>query len=391
VLIFLVTLFGVPTFLGLLAGAPILQFSLVVVALLFLAGLSILLWLLEKNSLRDRHLRVSRRINRGTGQITAKTPDVVRVAYLPDKREVYARKNQSILQTSLLNGIPHTHVCGGNARCSTCRVMILEGMENLKPRTPAEIKLTEKLLFNPRVRLACQAVITGNVKVRRLVLDYEDEQLTNQIKRGVKPTAVGREITAPILFADIVGFTNFAERNLPYDVIHALNRYYRRMGRVINAHGGKIFNYMGDGMMALFGIEGQAEAAINSVRAGLEMLLAIEDLRPYFDNIYAHGIDIRIGIHFGHVVIGNLGSEDHKHLTAIGDSVNFASRIENANKDADTRLLISEDLYQRVKNNVQTRVQFPYNPKGKTGDYNLFEVVAVKKVKSGKAPRQNSE
>ena len=127
------------------------------------------------------------------------------------------------------------------------------------------------------------------------------------------------------------------------------NLYFQKVGEVIGRHGGVINNYMGDGFMALFEADDPAEGALRAVRAGLDLLDAVQKLEPYLEELYHQSFQIRIGLHFGQVVAGKLGSPGNKKMTVIGDTVNFASRIEAANKQAGTQFLISEDTYALVK------------------------------------------
>ncbi len=299
------------------------------------------------------------------------------VFYLPDQLQLEIDSAQTILNASLASGIPHTHVCGGNARCSTCRVVILEGLENADPRNEKEEALAHKLGFHPSIRLACQTTITGPVRLRRLVLDEEDVHVVDDMRASKLPSAIGEELKIAILFSDIRGFTPFAEKLLAYDVIHVLNRYFDLVGKVITQHGGFINNYMGDGIMALFGVDGQPEAALRAVKAGLGMLDAVEDLKPYLRNTYERTFEIGIGIHYGEAVVGPIGASGMKVMTAIGDAVNFASRIESANKEAETRLLISDDTYQIVKPHVTVGKTTCVTLKGKSGEYELREVTGL--------------
>jgi adenylate cyclase len=369
----LLALMGVPTFFALLESRPLLQFLLAAAALVFFVGGVWLFLSLDMNSLRG-----PRFLRRRSRRVPA--DQMVNVTYQPDGRTVQAQRGQSLLQASLQNGIPHTHVCGGNARCSTCRVAVLQGQENLEPRNRLEQALADRLDFPPFIRLACQARLNGgSVEARRLVLDLDDIALASQLQRRGQPAAVGQERELAILFSDIRGFTTFAERLLPYDVVHALNRYYSRVGEAIYRNGGEINNYMGDGFLALFGQSNSSNnPAADAVRAGLELLKALEDLSPYFEKTYGASIDIGIGIHMGPVVMGELGARDPKRISVIGDTVNFASRIEEANKTTGTHFLISQDVYERVKDMVQVGRRFPFNPKGKSGNYNIYEVTGGK-------------
>jgi adenylate cyclase len=106
-----------------------------------------------------------------------------KIYFLPDRKKVETDEKTSILEASLNFGIPHTHVCGGKARCSTCRVMVLEGIEFCTPRTEEEQILADRLSFDPTIRLACQTKVTGNVNLRRLVLDEADAFLRAGLKR----------------------------------------------------------------------------------------------------------------------------------------------------------------------------------------------------------------
>jgi len=299
------------------------------------------------------------------------------VFYALEKVTVETESAETILEVSLRAGIPHAHACGGNARCSTCRVVILEGLEHCVAPNEKEQRLADRLHFTPDIRLACQTTINDHVKLRRLVLDEEDLQLTDQRSVGPTPTSVGEEKQLAVLFCDIRGFTPFAEALPPYDVVHVLNRYFHEMGMVISRNGGKIDNYMGDGFMALFGMEDQTDPALQAVAAGLEMLEAMGKLRPYLETIYARSFQIGIGIHYGDVVVGAIGAQSLKRVTAIGDAVNLASRIEAANKQAGTKLLISEQTYDVVKDRVQLGTTIRVTLPGKSGEYALYEVAGL--------------
>jgi adenylate cyclase len=181
-----------------------------------------------------------------------------------------------------------------------------------------------------------------------------------------------------ILFADLRGFTMFSEALPPYDVIYVLNRYFYCIGKVIAKHGGMINNYMGDGLMALFGCDDSVQAAERSVRAALEMVSAMEAFNLYLESMYQQQLKIGIGIHYGEVVIGSVGaSANSQQMTAIGDAVNLASRIEAANKTLGTMLLVSEAVYSKVQNQVSVSQHCAVEIPGKTGQYNLYAVVGM--------------
>jgi len=255
--------------------------------------------------------------------------------------------------------------------------MILQGLDHVHPRNERERTMAERLQFGPEIRLACQSTAHGSVVLRRLVIDEADIELDDQTAPGrTTVEAVGVEKRITIMFADVRNFTSFCEMFPPYDVIHALNRYFMQVGKVIRSHGGYIDHYIGDGLMALFGVEDPSGAPVRAVRAGLEMLEVVDrSLRPYFAAVYGTQFDISIGIHCGEAVVGTIGARGSTAKTVIGDAVNFASRIEWANREEGTRLLISEDTFRSVLGDVRIGKKTRVAVKGKTGAYLLYEVV----------------
>ena len=291
------------------------------------------------------------------------------IHFEPDGKKVAAGTSETVLAAALRAGIPTAHPCGGDARCSICRVSIEKGLEHCAPMTQRERVLSEQLGFSPEVRLACQTTATGDIKVRRLVVDEDDLELTQLLDQSSEPFSIGEEKELAILFADIRGFTEFSERLPPYDVIYILNRYFYHMGKIISAHGGSIENYIGDGLMSLFGLDDSPGACFRAVSAGLRMIEDIARNRHHFEDIYGMSFQIGVGIHYGKVVVGTVG----QRMTAIGDAVNFASRIESANKEYGTELLISEDVYRQVAQKYAiTRTIENAVIKGKRGTHVLY-------------------
>jgi adenylate cyclase len=304
------------------------------------------------------------------------------IRILPDDVLIEVAPGETLLDASLRAGVAHAHACGGHARCSTCRVEVTDGIDNCAPRTEAEQVLADRLGFAPHLRLACQTQARADTTIRRLILDDDDVALVDQRVRGAVPASAGEERALAILFADIGGFTAFSEALPPHDVVHVLNRYFHAMGRAIAQFGGHIDNYMGDGLMALFGLrqttsESADSAALRAVQAGLAMLAAMDAFKPYLETAYGRVFDMRIGVHYGDAVVGSVGAVGRERVTAIGDAVNFASRIEGANKAAGTRLLISEALKEQLQPHLQTGRTLLVPIHGKTGEYALHEVVGL--------------
>jgi adenylate cyclase len=298
------------------------------------------------------------------------------IRFLPDDLEVDAKPGRSLLDVALKAGIPHTHACGGNARCTTCRVLVVDGASGLGEPTWKETRVARKLGLGSRYRLACQTKVEGDAVVRRLVIDPADVALTDFRDR---PAPVGVEREVAVLFSDIRSFTPLAESLLPYDVIHLLNRHYYEMGSVITARGGHITAYMGDGLMALFGLDERQtlDPPHQAVLAGLDMLERQDARRADLEQLYGQTYEIGVGIHTGQAVVGMLGGEVSV-MTAIGDVVNMASRIEGATKQVGARMLISDATYQRAADAVQVGKKVSMQLKGKSGDHTLYEVTGRK-------------
>ncbi|WP_300779414.1 adenylate/guanylate cyclase domain-containing protein [Enhydrobacter sp.] len=298
---------------------------------------------------------------------------------MPDGLTFAFVTEETLLEADLRAGIRHAHACGGAAKCSTCRVRILTGLENCTPRTEAERALSEPLGFSPELRLACQTRSLGDVKFRRLVVDDVDLAITSQLsKKSIGSCGEAKHIA--VMFCDIRGFTAFARVRSPYDVMFALNRHFYHIGKIIEANGGYIDKIIGDAVMAIFGLGGQSNAPFRSVKAAMEMLDEVDRLKSSMQVEYGQGFDVGIGIHYGEAVVGMVGPPARESLTAIGDTVNIASRIEAANKEANTKLLISSELYELVKQKVITRNSICLKLPGTTETRILHEISGIQKL-----------
>jgi adenylate cyclase len=302
------------------------------------------------------------------------------ITFLPDNITKEIRADETILDVAQRFSIPLMHICQGNARCSTCRVIVVEGKENVSPLSAKEQIIAGQMAFSKEIRLACQTKISGDVKVRRLVLDEEDMEVTSLLISESKSNMVGFEKEVLILFADIRGFTPMTETLLPYDVVHILNRYFHFMNQVITRHGGHINNYMGDGFLALFDVEATEQDMLRGITAGLEMLDVVKQkISPYVRTYFGRNFKIGIGLHHGLVVAGAIGGRDSKKHTIIGDAVNVTSRIELCNKQLGTEFLISEEVYVVIQNRVKVNLFKSISIPGKAGLHTLYEVVGLAK------------
>lgn len=292
-----------------------------------------------------------------------------------DNKRIFASPDSTILEASLKAKINHVHVCGGNARCSTCRVYIVDGLSNCLPRNEKEKQVAEKLRFPQNIRLACQTKISGNIAIRRPVVDDLDREIILKQFGDGSGTKLGQEKDLAILFTDIENYTQFAEAFPAYDVVHVLNRYYQTMNEIIVHHKGIISDVAGDGILALFGVmEDSKNPVLDAINATHGMNTALVQFNEYLNQMYDRSFRIRAGINFGKVIVGNFDTGMMSKISAIGDEVNLASRIETANKNFGTQLLISQSAFEEVQGLVKSHKMYRSGLKGKSGEYVLYEV-----------------
>jgi len=260
-------------------------------------------------------------------------------------------------QTILEAGIPHYHVCGGKARCSTCRIVVQEGGEHLSPPNKAELKLREQKKIPENVRLACQTrVIKGDVKIQRIIRDETDLNLYVYGSDCENIQTVGDEKAMALFFLDIRNFTPFIEQHLPFDVIHIIRRLNIMFNDVIVEHKGKIIEYTGDGFYAVFGFDEPVKEAVNNAyNAGKQILESLIGLNEnYITKYFDHKIDVGIGLHSGKVIVGKTGVKEHNPYTVMGFPVNVAARLEAATKELNNNFIISDYAYKFLNENNNT-------------------------------------
>jgi len=292
-----------------------------------------------------------------------------------DNKTIYASLKDTILEAMLEAKINHTHVCGCNGGCSTCRVHVVDGLSNCLPRNEKEKQVAVKLGFPPNIRLACQTKINGNITIKRPVVDELDIEIVLKQFKDESGTKLGKEKNLAILFTDIENYTQFAEAFPPYDVVHVLNRYYQTMNEIIVQHKGIISDVAGDGILALFAsIEESKNPVLDAINAVREMKKALIHFNKYLNQMYDRSFGIRVGINFGKAIVGSFDTGMMSKISAIGDTVNLASRIETANKDFGTELLISQSAYNEIKGLVETDQVHRTKLKGKSGEYILYGV-----------------
>lgn len=252
-----------------------------------------------------------------------------------DGRKITVEHGLTLLEISQVNGIPHTSLCGGKGRCTTCRVAILSGANGLPPPSPAESRSLRAVNAPENVRLACQIKPTAALSVKQV---YQPKG-----RRRVH-SAQGEEKTIGVLFLDIRGFTSRSAGLLPYDVVFLLNRFFDAIVPEITQVGGKVDKYMGDGLLALFELDSPEISAKAGITAANNIGVALARFNRLLASEGEDPVRIGMGLHTGTVVLGEIGTADNAPRTLIGAAVNTASRLEAKTKDLGVELLISEHV-----------------------------------------------
>ncbi|MEW6056823.1 MAG: adenylate/guanylate cyclase domain-containing protein [Bdellovibrionota bacterium] len=242
---------------------------------------------------------------------------------------------------------------------------------NLKPKGQDEIAHLSTA-FNEMAR-----GLEERDKVKETFNKFHNKEIAEKLLSGeVKLGGERREAT--IFFSDVRGFTGMSESMQPEDVVVMLNEYMTRMVAIIRSFGGVVDKYVGDAIMALWGVPfGGPNDVENAVRACLAMreeLAALNELR------LSRGqpvLRIGMGLNTGQVIAGNIGSNEKMEYTVIGDSVNLASRIESMTKEYGTDFLISENVYEKVRDRFIVEPCKSAKVKGKAQAIQIYRVLGL--------------
>jgi adenylate cyclase len=285
---------------------------------------------------------------------------------------VEGRVGATLLEISRRNKISHASVCGGRARCSTCRVRIDAGAGDLPAPHFAEAVTLGAIKAPDGVRLACQVRPTLPVTLTRLVSPQGAGP-----QRAVAKTSdeQGVERTLAVMFLDVRGFTRLSEKRLPYDVVFLLNRFFGALGDAIQSEGGWIDKYMGDGLLAVFGRETGTEAGCSSaIAAAARIDLALDKLNAELGTELDEPIQVGIGLHVGPMVVGRIGHPETASITVIGRTVNAGARLEAMTKDLKCQLVVSAECARLAGYDLSWLKPQTVNVRGLTEAIEVFAV-----------------
>lgn len=261
------------------------------------------------------------------------------IRYAPGDRDLPIVPGGSVLEIIRSAGIRHASVCGGRGRCSTCRVRIGSGRDALPPPSEQEQRVLARIgLESGDVRLACQLRPSKDVTVTAL-LPHEDPDNAGSIGDGHQK---GDELEVASLFVDLRGSTRLSEERLPFDVVFILNQFFAELSMALEETGGHYAQFNGDGLMALYGLNQPPAVACQQAIAGAAaMARRIDDLSDRLKGEIKEPLRIGIGIHFGEAIVGSMGPPRSPIVSALGDNINIAARLEQMTKDLGVRFCIS--------------------------------------------------
>jgi len=255
----------------------------------------------------------------------------------------------TVLETLRANGIPHASVCGGRARCTTCRVRVVDGQTQLPPPAGLEAAALARIAATEGVRLACQIRPNSDISVMPLL--SADSRAADGLVRGAME---GSERQVTVVFIDLRGSTMLGETRMPYDVLFILNQFFNEMTKALVATGGHYSNFTGDGLMALYGLNtpDPAIGAAQALHGAREMLARLDQLNAQFKADLKKPLRIGISVHFGEAIVGAMGPPGSQIVTAIGDTVNTTARLESLTKVYDCPIIVSHHAVQAAGLNL---------------------------------------
>jgi len=225
-----------------------------------------------------------------------------------------------------------------------------------------------------------QQKVVEQEQTLKLFIRYVPEQVVKKALENSQDSIFEGELRkVAVLFCDIRGFTPLSEVLSPKEVVSFLNDYYQMMTEVVKQFKGSVIQFVGDEVFAAFGaLEMYPDNEVNSVFCALKMMETLPLLNEKYKEKITTKINVGIGINYGEVVAGNLGSEDRIRYSVTGDTVNTGKRIESITKDYPGCILVSDSIYQKVKEVVEVKAWEPQLVKGKKDKLLVYEVLGAK-------------
>ena len=279
---------------------------------------------------------------KGARAIAERRGGMVTLSY-GNGRTVRVPKGLSVLEASLRYHVPHASVCGGRARCSTCRIRVIGDSSSLPQPSPREAFVLNRVgAADPSIRLACQLRPETDLSFFQLFMP----QVMSANARGSQPHRIGEERYLVSMFVDMRGSTKLAENQLPFDTVFIVNRFLGAVSQSVIECGGQPNQFVGDGQLALFGLASNPKTACRQALKAAAMIAAnVDELNQFLSHDLREPIRFGIGVHGGEVIIGDIGYRDHMVFTALGDAVNVAARLQDMTKSFACEAIVSEEIF----------------------------------------------
>jgi adenylate cyclase len=276
---------------------------------------------------------------RGLRTIAERRGGMIHLSY-GNGRTVRVPKGLSVLEASLRHHVPHASVCGGRARCSTCRIRVIGDCSALPVPSQREAFVLNRVgTTDPSIRLACQLRPETDLSFFQLFMP----QAMSANAQGSQPHRIGQERYLVSMFVDMRGSTRLAENQLPFDTVFIVNRFLGAVSQAVIACGGQPNQFVGDGELALFGLASSPQTACRQALQAAAMISAnVDEVNEFLKHDLREPIRFGIGIHGGEVIIGDIGYRDHMVFTALGDAVNVAARLQDMTKSFACEAIVSE-------------------------------------------------
>jgi adenylate cyclase len=278
---------------------------------------------------------------RGARALNERRGGMITLSY-GNGRTVRVPKGLSVLEASLRHNVPHASVCGGRARCSTCRIRVIGDSESLPAPSEREAFVLDRVgAGDPSIRLACQLRPIDDLSFFQLFLPHA----MSANAHASHPHRIGQERYLVSMFVDMRGSTQLAEKQLPFDTVFIVNRFLTAVSQAVIACGGQPNQFVGDGQLALFGLATSPTIACRqALKAATAIAANVDELNKFLGHDLQEPIRFGIGIHGGEVIIGNIGYRDHMVFTALGDAVNVAARLQDMTKSLGCEAIVSEEV-----------------------------------------------
>jgi len=278
---------------------------------------------------------------RGVRAIAERRGGMINLSY-GNGRTVRIPKGLSVLEASLRYNVPHASVCGGRARCSTCRIRVIGDCSMLPAPSPREAFVLDRVgASDPSIRLACQLRPESDLAFFQLFMPHA----MSANAHASHPHRIGQERYLVSMFVDMRGSTRLAEKQLPFDTVFIVNRFLGAVSQAVIECGGQPNQFVGDGQLALFGLAASPQTACRqALRAAAMISVNVDELNQFLSHDLREPIRFGIGIHGGEVIIGDIGYRDHMVFTALGDAVNVAARLQDMTKSLGCEVIVSEEV-----------------------------------------------